>query len=501
MRKTLKTIAALMLVACTVFAGCQSFDDLVPEEYGGWEDNYIYRGNVRSKTTGEAWEYLVTEVEDDGVTYTVQSCQDYAISGDDIYMCLNLTSEQQGLLYTNGIVKYNVQSKTQEVLCVYEALPTQSEGAGTQISYNPYSIEGISSEGLLLYGQKESATYAEEGTREEYTNQTVYYLLNFEGNVVEDAVFNYSYFAKVNDTYYSNTDYKDDKWNFYYVTLDMQEPKLVCQKPVGEYDYQTTFVEKNGAVGFLISTLPKPQEDKANTQLFKLEFYNIKTDTLTTLYEGTRFVKWIEIPQNEYFVSYDYETVSYHYREGIFKPKQEASVEMKTNCVVHQIIYSEQGAKCETFQSFGQRKDITDIRAVVADGKLLAKLVWYEDARGCAFGGMQSGNYEINLVTGKQKDMDSDDFKVAEDEYFGYYARQTGKTCGDYIYYLQKEELSTVGSKQSYAYLLQRYNTKSEKTEVMQLWHAEYAREGEKVCEEMWRRTGGDIEEFIVRGY
>ena len=500
MKRKLKTLSAFILACCTFMVGCQSFDDLIPEEYGEWDNHYIYRGNVRSKTTGEDFEYLVTEVEYGSISYEVQSCADYTIAGDDIYMCLNLTSQQQGLLYTNGIVKYNVQSKTQEVLCVYEELPTQSEGAGTQITYNPYAIEGLSSEGLLLQGQKESATYAEDGTREEYTNQSVYYLVDFEGNVVKDAVFNYNYFAKVNDTYYSNTDYKDDKWNFYYVTLDMQEPKLVCQKPIGD-DYQTTFVEKNGAVGFLISTLLKPQDGTGNTQLSKLEFYNIKTDTLTTLYEGTRFVKWIEIPQNEYFVSYDYETISYQYREGLFKPKQEASVEMKTNCVVHQITYSEQGVKCETFQHFGQRKDITDIRAVVSDGKLLAKLVWYEDARGCAFGGMQSGNYEINLVTGKQESLDSEEFKAAEDEYFGYYARQTGKTCGDYVYYLQKEELSAFMSGSSYAYLLQRYNTKSEKTEVMQLWHEDYSREGEKCCEEMWRRTGGDLEEFIVRGY
>jgi hypothetical protein len=35
----------------------------------------------------------------------------------------------------------------------------------------------------------------------------------------------------------------------------------------------------------------------------------------------------------------------------------------------------------------------------------------------------------------------------------------------------------------------------------MQLWRENYAEEGEKYCEEMWKRVGGDMEEFIVRGY
>ena len=62
--------------------------DVVPEEYGEWDNNYVYRGNGRSKTTGEDYEQLVNSVEIEGENYTVLACADFEIKGDDVYMIL-----------------------------------------------------------------------------------------------------------------------------------------------------------------------------------------------------------------------------------------------------------------------------------------------------------------------------------------------------------------------------------------------------------------------------
>ena len=502
MKKSLRSIMALFLVGCTVFAGCQNFDDLIPEEFGEWENNYIYRGNVRSKTTGEDWEYLVTEISDEDFTYQVQSCADYAILGDDIYMCLNFAYVDDGSsAFTSGIVKYNVQSKTQENVCISPEFATEGEPSSTKVSYYPYSIESLSENGLLLYGRKVSITYDENGAQNNYSNQTLHYVIDFEGNVVEEAAFNYTFFARVSDQYWSNTDYKDDKWCFYYVTWGMQEPVLVCEKSYAEYEFKTTFIEKNGAVGFLIESMKK-QEDGANGNvLSKLEFYNIKSGTLTTLYEGGKYADWIDIPKNEYFVTYEHKTITYEYREGLFSPKKQEEVETNTDCVLYQIVYSENGAEIKTACDFGAKKDFTDIRAV-ANGKAYLHGTWYvEDAYGCMGGGMQQGYYEVELPSGEIDELEREELDAAEDEAFGHYARQTGVVCGNYVYYLQSEKLTTIGNTNSYAYLLKRYDTDEKKTDVMQLWHANYSQTGEKYCEEMWRRVGGDLEEFIVRNY
>ena len=56
MRKTAKKLFCIGLALATLFlSACEdpTFEELIPESYGAWEGNYIYRGNVRSKTTGE----------------------------------------------------------------------------------------------------------------------------------------------------------------------------------------------------------------------------------------------------------------------------------------------------------------------------------------------------------------------------------------------------------------------------------------------------------------
>ena len=500
MKKIGKAVTAL-LAGCMLFTGCQSFENLIPEQYGAWENNYIYRGNARSKTTGEDFEYLVTEVELDGRSYSVDSCLDYGILGDDIYMCLSLSFAWQEMLYSSAIVKYNVQSKTQETVYVYQPIPENLEGAGTAVSYDTYAIEGLNDQGLLLRGRKESADYNEEGTRENYASVSAYYYMDLEGNITGELPYEYYLsYAKGNDTYWWNTAWEDNEWSLYYVTREEQEPVFVCKKSTLDYAYEVTFIEKNGAVGFLIESFEKEKNEFDERRFVKMEFYNLKTNAFTTLYEGTKYARWVSIPKNEYFVVYDYQTITYHYRDGLLSPRKKEQAQMKTNCVLYEIEYSEQGAECKVLQEFGERKNITDIRAV-ADGKALLNAIWYEDARGCSFGGMEQEYCEINFTTGEQTDMDSKNFGVVEDEYFAFYARQTGKTCGEYVYYLQKEKLNVFMADTSYAYLLKRYNTDTQKTEVMQLWHEKYAREGEKACEEMWRGMNGDIEEFIVRGY
>ena len=63
MKKKMMAVTAGLLACCTLGAGCQihrSFSSLVPEQYGAWDNYYVYHGNVRSKTTGEDGEYLVS---------------------------------------------------------------------------------------------------------------------------------------------------------------------------------------------------------------------------------------------------------------------------------------------------------------------------------------------------------------------------------------------------------------------------------------------------------
>ena len=92
----MKKIKRLLSIGISIFfslgvacmAACQTMGDVVPEEYAEWDNNYVYRGNGRSKTTGEDYEQLVNSVEIEGENYTVLACADFEIKGDDVYMIL-----------------------------------------------------------------------------------------------------------------------------------------------------------------------------------------------------------------------------------------------------------------------------------------------------------------------------------------------------------------------------------------------------------------------------
>lgn len=53
MRKIVAAFSAFVLaVGClSALSGCRP--DYIPDGFGEWDGNYIYKGNVRSKTTGE----------------------------------------------------------------------------------------------------------------------------------------------------------------------------------------------------------------------------------------------------------------------------------------------------------------------------------------------------------------------------------------------------------------------------------------------------------------
>ena len=100
-RKIIKSAISILLsatflgLAITTFSGCKNVYDYKPESYGEWEGNYIYKGNYRSKTTGEDGEVLVSEVVYEGNTYQVEAYgegnieQDFAIAFPNSFLYTN----------------------------------------------------------------------------------------------------------------------------------------------------------------------------------------------------------------------------------------------------------------------------------------------------------------------------------------------------------------------------------------------------------------------------
>jgi hypothetical protein len=494
MKKKITAITAGVLAFCLFGASCQihrSFDSLVPEEYGAWENYYIYHGNVRSRTTGEMGEYLVDDVVVDGETYVVSSCADSEIVGESIYLCLKLQVEKDCL------VAYNIEDGTYKLLMTeYTCHPEE----GLTYTYRPYTIEKVYGNGdILLYGQREGRAVNEQDI--EQTNyQSVYFTIYHDGTFKEETLFAGYDYSRISDEYFTKLSIGVDgeEATLYYITFGMEEGVEVCTFDNGEVYVEYDFVDKNGVQGLLLKTYAledeTPLETYVGERLQKVEFFNLKTNNLVSLYQGNQYVEWIEIPDSEYFITYEYEKVNYTTKDGLFSSPIEQEGVLKSGGAVYQIVYSTENVKAVekyTFDGMG----LQSVRGV-ANGELYISLEWYENAAGCKNGGHQSQAYKVGLNMGGPQKIKQEEYNKAKEICAGWTAEVA---CGDYSYYIERVALSTVNDRTSYAYRLMRYHTKNQTSEVMQLWKGVGSDEREKYCEMMWINNGGDMDDFIVR--
>lgn len=127
---------ALVLIVLPSCDCTTSVADLTPDpsEYCEWDGNYIYRGNMRAKTTGEDVELLLSSVEINGEIYdigAITSRSKYRFVDNNTLIFLasvNKRTVEQPLSYTDQkedekqiksiIVRYSLKEKTHEILHV-----------------------------------------------------------------------------------------------------------------------------------------------------------------------------------------------------------------------------------------------------------------------------------------------------------------------------------------------------------------------------------------------
>ena len=507
MKKKMMAVTAGLLACCMLGAGCQihrSFSSLVPEEYGAWDNYYIYHGNVRSKTTGENGENLVTSVELDGKTYTVNSCDDSAIVGDDIYMCLTLSCVgENGTETENALVAYNVETKTQSLLM--NEYSCQTEDGKTYV-YRPNSIvRAYEDAELLLYGQRETISLDENGTAQT-SYDGVYFTVDYSGAFQKEKTLPMvSGYAQVSEEYFVTRESRDgtEEVTLSYLTFDMEESVPMCTFDNANVYVEYEFVEKNGARGFLLKTYALYDIESTapyqGERLMKVEFFNLATNTLVPLYEGDSYAVWVQVPSAEYFITYTYENVTYTYKDGMFKKAVEQTAWVQKQCVVQHIVYSADGVSLETAYIFNSSLGLQNVVGVDSGKQLYISMCRYENASLFNKGGYKTERYKVNLAVGEIKQADDDEWNHAQIRC--YATNQQDAKCGDYAYYIERIALNTVNNKTSYAYRLQRYDKKNDTADVMQLWKGTGSEEGEKYCQMMWRNNGGDMDEFIVRPF
>lgn len=506
-----KSVIATMLASVLTFGvlgtGCQihnSFDSLVPDTYGAWENHYIYRGNVRSKTTGEDATYLVTHVVEDGKTYKVESCLDSDILGDDIYLCLSLSEpDGNGLETKFALVCYNIKDKTQETLMLDYTY--QDEG-GTTYTYHPYSIDTLYGDSqIVLYGQREGIALDKYG-QEIPQYMPAYFTFSRESMRGYEMPSIWDGYARAGEYCFTKTEVDKEMQmaSVYYGVWGDVEPTLMATVDHSDGKYtKTEFVEKNGASGFLLTTYGSKENAYSAQEdcLQKMSFYNLNTGELTTLFEGDDFVDWVKVPNSEYFLTYHYDTVTYTQKSSLFESAQTYTATVKQDCILHQIVYSANGVEVKTAYDFDDGVSVNNMQGIDKDGCLYASVERYENAGLLNKGGYKSQRSKIDLLGGQMTEIDSKEWNASASLCYGWYAFYNKPVCEWYAYYVESVALTTVNNNTNYAYRLKRFDTKTNTTDVMQLWKGSGSQEGEKYSAMMWKDNGGDYSEFVVRNY
>ena len=487
--KVKKFLAGLLALVSMALTGCK-FSDLAPEEFGEWENYYIYRGNVRSKTTGEDWNYLVEQVQSENKTYNVQfSINDYAIADDDMYLCLKLddpaTSEMEEL---GGIVKYNVKDKTQTNICVERSFEEKVDGEDGVVSYEPQQIERVLADRLIVQGLR---TVTVDGEIVSEKTKTVFYALSLDGAFLGEENIPEVYVRVSEDYFVKMVDVGDGFSSLYYMTWGMTEMEYVCEMAPGE---EMEFFEKGEDKVFLFTKNFKRETDGLPCQ--EISYMKINGVKRELIYNGLREnFRWLDFAQKDYYVTFKYEEAVYTYKQTWLSPMEEYAEEILQDYTMYKMNYHSDSH--QHIYLFPESKNILEIG--LKGEKLYVYRQWYENASGCRGGRMQSGQYTLDLSTKAfERVPQNEQLTLLDIQEYNEHARgrQEGVKCGQYTYYLD-EDIYFPGT----AYSLSRYD--GEKVEVLQIWSSNPALQPEeaKYCKEMWGGERGDSLEFIVREY
>lgn len=470
------------------------FEDLVPETYGEWDGNYIYRGNVKSKTTGEDAQYLVNQVELDGVAYDVISCNDYEVFEDTLYLTL-LVSDMN---YSTCLVAYDVYA--QEQTLIFHKFRDEKDVATDYFEYEMHYVEQVFDNGdIMVSGTRR--WYSMDGTPapDGAETKTLMFIIDQFGTVVEEVPDDYQFYTRVSKDYWQRYDYTGDSQKLY-ARAWRGLPVLVYDlAPVHNYKYQVTFVEQNGAVGYFIETWRDKKEGEWYDRFVKLEFFDLKQNKLTTLFESEtdRYAEWVVVPTKTCLYLYDDEDYTYTTKDG------ENTYTAHKDIVVLTFEYSDKGVKINVNE--GKWSDGKTYKIEAYDeltGDAYARVSWATSASGCDSGGYKNECWEVPVENDSNKRaLKQEKYDESLENIKNAYYRQDGVAFGDYcVYYVRYQRLrNTIIGQARSAYIFQKYTESTDKTDTMQLWmNGNYTEENEKYCSMMWDFNGEVRNEFII---
>lgn len=487
--KKKRFLGLILATVCSLgaFSGCASLNEIAPKAYGEWDGNYIYRGNVRSKTTGEDDEYLVESVAWEGVEYAVKDTLDSMYLEDVAYLCLSVGADENAeteLKEFNCLVEYDFHAQTSRV--VY------------------YGVQSLSPEKILTV-HEDYIVLQREGWR-----QTPYYFkIDLDGNLLEDYEIAYSdcTFLGVHKEYIIKSYNKE----LFYCTW--QDGTLKKMLSLSGMHLNEITMQGNG---FLIRT----ESDTKNGDVYPqgLYYYDLEKGTTATLL-NIKDEKTCSVEDGYFVVGEEY-LYTYYVKDQLYHDIFEKIGNILSptwlefhernaiRCTLYKIDYDL--GRAEEVYRFADEYEEKDFYkfSVKENGEIDFYADWVETGGSCqGNGGVESQTYTLNLNEKTLKKKKKESESVATDE------TPQGVACGKYIYYTSAQNYGGFMSSM-HAYFIWRYDTETKESVCMQFfaeqWHMEQEpAEGEepiifRYSQKMWIDYDGFTykpENFVVKAY
>ena len=468
-KKTLSIILAVItLTSCCFMTGCGELVDVAPKSYAEWDNNYIYRGNVRTKTTGEDEEILIESLVKNSVEYTVTTTYDYQYLEDEIYMCLGLETTTQNVgekKTTSCFAVYDVKEKTSraiywaEVDAVVEQIYELQEDYAILVTYEKY--------GNAWNGQ--------------------YIRVDYQGNVLSEDDNWVASMTRAGDYLVSQKN-----GQFFYCTMEENNQIPMFTLTGAFRSFSVEYMEKGAHKGFLVYILNE------NYDYCGLYFYDIvQKQTYELVPFGTtwRFEEHTgaKSEEHQYFVVGEYVEIEYtssywlfapiFYPLPLFLPKtyeNDYTYSGLKNCKFGEIAWDSEEVTLEIIYDFATEYAEKDFSYfyILSDGNIYfeARELIIKEGTSCMGGSGPEDSYYLldtekgTLKTTKYKSIYTYNgenlYDSPSQKQIWQNKRDAGVECGQYKYFFDEEFYGW----NSCAYTLYRYDTETQTDVVMQFW-------------------------------
>lgn len=435
---------SLLFFSTSLVKCSYSYDEVKVEEeqMGTWDGNYIYKGNIKCKTTGEDESVLIEQLVIENSVYDIDCVNDYFYKDDHIYMLLEskeYEEHEESLVLKikhSFLIDYSIENKS------YEVLYSMSDEVATMLNFYTF----------------EEKDYAFIRVDKSFSSLIKLDLNSNQVDCSSDALLDLYNYVFINDDILIV--YKDNMIKYTYCDdinlIDIKQVEYANTHSLSYSLIDNNYLSIKNYDSQYVDSLSSLVSYKS------LDIYDLNKNKLSSVFKTTDQME-LKYINDYYFIKGS--TTSYEYVSSLRNLKTHKYEVLMTTLFTHNSLYK---IDYET-ATYNKIYDFKDQDIDFSNGYILNEK-YYINAeyikKGWALnpGGYKHKQYILdlkNLKLRKRKfEKQKQESRTESNKIINY---------GGYEYYLTSKHIGPIMGG-DYAYFLNRKNTHTEKVEVIQFF-------------------------------